>query len=75
MQEGGIETSIHYSFLDNEWSVFIGFKKYHELININIQEDVKGTLEECLKHWNIGAMRRHFKAIMEEHVPARPTGD
>ena len=41
----------------------------------DIQEDVKGTLQECLKHWNIGAMRRDFKAIMEEHVPARPTGD
>ena len=37
----------------------------------DIQEDVRNVLQDCLKYWNIGAKRKEFQTIMEEHVPAR----
>ena len=36
-----------------------------------MQEDVRSTLQYCLRNWNIGAKRMEFKIIMEEYVPVR----
>ena len=41
------------------------------VVHDDVQEDVRSVLQDCLKNWNIGAKRKEFQTIMEEHVPAR----
>ena len=41
------------------------------VIHEDIQDDIRNTLQDCLKNWNIGAKRNEFKTIMEEYVPVR----
>ena len=37
-------------------------------IHDDIYEDTELRLQNCLKHWNIGANRKEFATILEEHV-------
>ena len=42
-----------------------------QVIHDDMQIDIRNRLQDCLKYWHIGAMRRDFKSVMEEYVPVR----